>query len=468
MKKVFPILGLILLAAVFRFPELTRTGLWLDEGVSVSRAAAAPAVILSGYPGDPSPPLYYLLLKLWTGAAGTAEAALRFPSLLAGTASVILIYLLGRRIFGPAGALFSGVLAALSPLQIYFSTEARMYEAIFFFSLLSMWFFLDLLEGKGRGSALGYLAATGALLYLHNFAFSVPLLQNLYAGLFFLRPEGRRKFRPLLWLALQGVLFGLFLPWLGVILSQVRALRGSYWTPPFAPGDLLNTLNLYAGSGPLAAALSSLAVLGLARPGGRPGLLGLWLAVPVLAPIAVSLWLMPVYVVRITIPAQGAFLLLVGAGFGRLPRGRTPVMLGTAFLLSPVLISYYRSEVRQPLRAVSLWLEGNPAPGTVLVSPPWYRLVLGEYYGAGKDREVIRFRRPAPGAWAWKLEENLRDRPGWLADCQDSLTEAEIEEIIKTYPGFRAERIFPYFNFQAGRPGRIVLYRLDAERRRSR
>lgn len=468
MKRYLPILGLFLLAAVLRLPELTRTGLWCDEGVSVSRAAASPAVILSGDPGDPSPPLYYFLLKLWTGAAGTGEAALRFPSFLAGTAAVILIYLLGRRLFGPAAAFFAGVLAALSPLQIYFSAEARMYEMVFLLSLLSMWFFLDLLEGPPRGAIFGYLAATGALLYLHNFAFSVPLLQNLYAGILFLRPGGRRHLRPLLWLSLQGILLALYLPWLGVILNQARALRGSYWTPPFTPGELFNTLNLYAGSGPLAAALFSLAVLGLARPGGKPGLMGLWLAVPVLAPIAVSLWLMPVYVARITIPAQGAFLLLAGAGFGRLPRGRIPVLLGTAFLLSSGLISYYRSEVRQPLREVSRWLETNPAPGQVLASPPWYRLVLGGYYPTGRDREVIPFSFPVPGAWRWKLVKTLRGDPGWLADCQDSLTETEIGEIMNSYPGFRVGRIFPYFNFQAGRPGRIVLYRLAAEGRRSR
>ena len=46
--------------------------------------------------------------------------------------------------------------------------------------------------------------------------------------------------------------------------------------------------------------------------------------------------------------------------------------------------------------------------------------------------------------------------------------EAEIGEIMNSYPGFRVGRIFPYFNFQAGRPGRIVLYHLDAEGRRNR
>src|SRR6267154_3413805 len=71
-----------------------------------------------------TPPLSFLASWLTT-RLGKSPELLRLPALIAGTATIPLIYLLGLRTLPRRAALLSTALTALSPFMIYYSAEAR-------------------------------------------------------------------------------------------------------------------------------------------------------------------------------------------------------------------------------------------------------------------------------------------------------------------------------------------------------
>ena len=119
--------SLILLAAALRFYRLGAQSLWSDEGNSLTLAQAGLAEIAARTAFDIHPPLYYWLLKLWLALFGRSEFAARSLSAMLGVLLVALIFRLGARFFGPKAGAAAAFMAAISPFQVYYAQEARMY-----------------------------------------------------------------------------------------------------------------------------------------------------------------------------------------------------------------------------------------------------------------------------------------------------------------------------------------------------
>lgn len=98
---------------------------------------------------DVHPPGYYILMWVWTALAGTGLLALRLPSALAGTATLGLLYALGKRGYGTGAALLATALLALHGTHLFWSQLARMWV---FIAMLAVWSVLLLASG-GRWSA---------------------------------------------------------------------------------------------------------------------------------------------------------------------------------------------------------------------------------------------------------------------------------------------------------------------------
>jgi len=123
----FLIVLIVGLAVGLRFHELGRQSLWADEGNSAVMAARSLAQIAASAANDIHPPLYYWLLRLWTQFAGVSEAGLRSLSAILGALLVLVTIGLGMRLGGATFGLVAGMIAAMSPFQIHYSQEARMY-----------------------------------------------------------------------------------------------------------------------------------------------------------------------------------------------------------------------------------------------------------------------------------------------------------------------------------------------------
>src|SRR5436309_4123915 len=91
-----PGLLLFVIGLALRLYRLGTQSLWLDEGgtwaeVSGRTGKGWSALLGELFSQDAAYPLYHVLLKAWIALAGDSEWALRFPSALAGAATVLVI-----------------------------------------------------------------------------------------------------------------------------------------------------------------------------------------------------------------------------------------------------------------------------------------------------------------------------------------------------------------------------------------
>src|SRR5436190_482646 len=106
-RRTPPLLALICVAgAVLRFATLDVQSLWYDEAVTAELLRMNLSGLLHAIPNsESSPPLYYVLGWLWTHVFGTGEVGLRSLPALIGTATIPVVWALGRRIGGDGAGL---------------------------------------------------------------------------------------------------------------------------------------------------------------------------------------------------------------------------------------------------------------------------------------------------------------------------------------------------------------------------
>jgi mannosyltransferase len=219
---------LVLLAFALRVYRLGHQSFWYDEGQSYYFAHQdSLGAILDVISDSDHPPLYFILLYLWMSVAGGSEFALRFTALFWSVLLVPLVYLLGRRAFGPGEGMTAALLMVISPFHVWYAQEARMYTLATFLSLLSSYLLLLALR-KGRPSLwLAYTLAALAAPYAHLYACFVLLFQALFVLLWTWRNWPKVPFLRA-WLLSQVGIGLSFLPWIGIVLREY-ASNATYW-----------------------------------------------------------------------------------------------------------------------------------------------------------------------------------------------------------------------------------------------
>jgi hypothetical protein len=200
--------GLTLLGFLIRLAEFDQSLLgdelstyWIVHGHSLGD------VLSSVRSNDEiTPPLYFVLG--WASLkVGSDPEWVRLPSLLAGTATIPLVYLLGARTVGRFAAIAASAVMALSPFMIYYSVEARSYALMIALLTASSVALLAALESGRARWWIAYAACScGALLSHYTSVFP------LAAQFGWVVWAHREAIRPLL-LANLGVLAG-FAPWI--------------------------------------------------------------------------------------------------------------------------------------------------------------------------------------------------------------------------------------------------------------
>ena len=179
--SLFIILGLI---RIILFP----LNFWVDEMFHVF---AAQGLLATGQPLLPSGLFYNRsLITSWIVATsfqifGISEYAARLPFLLIGAGAILVSYILAKEIFDQRVALVTVLLLAISPWQIYWSTNARMYILLQFVYVLFIYFmYLAWNEGvrHGRINHIRFLSFTGASLVMIALAFQLHDFGILFVG----------------------------------------------------------------------------------------------------------------------------------------------------------------------------------------------------------------------------------------------------------------------------------------------
>ncbi len=164
------LLGVALVALAFglRVYELETKSIWLDEALSFHRAASfdqaiSGLIVTGGVPSrDTQPPLYFVLLYGFLRLAGDSDFAAKFLSAFFSVLTVPVLAATGRRLGGSRVGLLAALLAASSPLYVWYAQEVRMYTLLVFFSALAFYLGLRSADGLLRGAYRSGMAWAGA------------------------------------------------------------------------------------------------------------------------------------------------------------------------------------------------------------------------------------------------------------------------------------------------------------------
>ncbi len=230
--------AIVLLGFSLRVYQLDAQSLWYDEAVTAQVVQQGVGELARWTADDIQPPLYYTVVAGWTQATGLSETALRLPSAFFGVLMIALAFTLGKRLFGPSAGLLAALLAAVQPLWVYYSQEARMYTLLTVLGMLAGYALLRVLapasiqNGYPKTRLLwwtAFAAAAIALLYTHYFAAFLLLAFAIYFLVVVLVHRGPQTVR----LLAEGVVVALFvalayLPWLPNALRRF-GVDSSYW-----------------------------------------------------------------------------------------------------------------------------------------------------------------------------------------------------------------------------------------------
>ncbi len=211
-KSKVALVLLIVFSFIIRWVGTNDYSLWFDEALNFRIASQSWNILwLTNF--DPTPPLYYSILKLFLSYE-SSEALIRLPSIICGSLTVLVFYKICRTEFSQSISLFTSLIFSLSCHQLEYSQEARAYSMQLFFGLSAFYFAYIAATNRYENNSIA-IALYGLFavlsLYTHNIAVFYILGTNLFV---FYSCIANREFRKLkVWVICNAVVFCIWLPW---------------------------------------------------------------------------------------------------------------------------------------------------------------------------------------------------------------------------------------------------------------
>ena len=232
---LFSILALILYGSL-----AFHNNIWYDESyqMALNKHNVIEIIRLAAY--DFHPPLYDIMLHIFTGIFGDSLVVCRFFSIFSLIGLIILAFYPVRRAFGiKASVVFSFFLVTF-PCLFYSALEIRMYGWAAFFTMAAcIYGYLAVTKPSKKNFIL---LAVYAFCGMYTHIYSLIGIFFCYAVLFFytLAPK-RRKLLPKI-LICGSINALLFLPWLFVQLHQVQIALNNYWRNSLTVGRCIDAI----------------------------------------------------------------------------------------------------------------------------------------------------------------------------------------------------------------------------------
>lgn len=194
----------------YRLWDLTGASLWSDEIFALRIARVPWGELLPTLADDKTtPPLFYVILKLWISVGGESLLWLKLLPFLVSVINLVPFYFLCREL-RMSGLAMNLALALMAPnsFLINYSQEVRMYCMLLLFTTVSIWAFVRYVNRplNARANVALLFGANLLLVYTHYFGWLVVGVEAIF--LLWLSP---RRVIPLIAPAVGLVL--LFVPW---------------------------------------------------------------------------------------------------------------------------------------------------------------------------------------------------------------------------------------------------------------
>lgn len=215
------IIVILFIGLVLRLINLNQS-FWLDEAISVKFASElGPLELIQKFSlGDFHPPLYYLTLHYWLKIFPVLEISTRFPSVIFGTATIYIVYLISRKLYENKTAQTAAILMATTPLHIYYSQEARMYAMAAFLASVSFYFFVSIIKKDNILNWTGFILATVLMLYTDYLPY---LILPVYLTYILIFRKKISKSTLVAFFPAALIILTLISPWIFTFLKQLQS-----------------------------------------------------------------------------------------------------------------------------------------------------------------------------------------------------------------------------------------------------
>ena len=177
--------------------------------------------------GDMHPAGVQVFMKFWSQIAGVNEIGMRFPFVLCGTISILLIFLIGKKWVNRQAGIIAAIFLSLLYFPIMNSEFARPYSPGLMFCLLAAWYYLKILfdEKHEWKDAILLALSVAAAMYTHHFAFMF-LGWLGFSGIIFWKKSNAKYL-----LSAAGITILLYLPHIAITRYQT-SVGGLGWLGP--------------------------------------------------------------------------------------------------------------------------------------------------------------------------------------------------------------------------------------------
>jgi hypothetical protein len=227
------------------FYFLAQSDLWLDEALSVNIARLPLGQLHNALKHDGAPPLFYVLLHVWTAVFGTGTIAVRSLSGVCMIGAVVTIWFAARRWLGDRAAWLSVIVMLANPYAYRYATEARMYALVIWLVSAGVLAFQRALENPSVARVSVFAVIVALSLYTQYWCFY--LLAAVVVLLLWMIRADRSAAAPRRLLVGVGAALVAFVPWLPTFLYQSQH-TGTPWGHAMFPAlPMAFTLHDFAG-----------------------------------------------------------------------------------------------------------------------------------------------------------------------------------------------------------------------------
>lgn len=220
---------LILCSASFLYLfNINLSDIWIDDTFSKEVIKQPFSNMFAFIAGDFHPPLYFIGLKLFTSITGITDFTIKLFSVFGAIGIITIGFTTGQRVFGKNNALYFCSLLLIIPMTASYSHDARMYTwAAFFTTGIFLYSYLFMQSDKRNDLLLlGFFSLGG--LYTHYYCLIAAFWANLFVLVYLI--VQKKKITGFLLMA-SGVVI-LFIPWLLVLIKQIKIVQRDFWVPP--------------------------------------------------------------------------------------------------------------------------------------------------------------------------------------------------------------------------------------------
>jgi 4-amino-4-deoxy-L-arabinose transferase-like glycosyltransferase len=397
------LLGALTLGLVTRLLGISARPIWYDEAFAILYSRLSLPQILAGtlansggMAADVHPLAYYGMLHVWMQWFGDSLPAVRFLSVMAGVGGIGLFYWFTSKLTNPKVAIIAAGLVAISPFQVHYAQEIRMYSWMLFWLILatiSIWLGM---QEKRLGWWLVFSVSCAAAQYMHN-------LSATYLIVLAALPVLRRDWKAARKTMAAGVgALLLYLPWLISLPGQMARVSQQYWITPPSVARLITTFLSFVTNLPLPAAWLPFGLFvaiyifvflcfqtfTLFRRNPAKATPGAWLAYLTLTPVIllfVVSQLIPVYIERALLISGCMFMgwlawTLVETPAPNLVKGLTWLLVIVGCVFGLIQHLTYTGFPYAPYRPLALDLYGRLQPGDLVLHSNKLSMLPMKYY----------------------------------------------------------------------------------------